>query len=206
MSAALLGLVFATSGIAVWKRALSLGFAGAGLGRHLPESGAHQPGDRRRDADGLRRGHVSPEAHRAREPVLAARRRHRWWALSSLALTLGGPSIQERVMTLFASDPHQRLSQRARRAAGPHVPGPVVRVSLWRRPRALGDGRRLLSTDQPRQSAVLGGDSVHELDDRRRHSADRACMSAAQRDGDGAVECRDDACAIRGWPRVARSC
>ena len=31
MSAALLGLVFATSGISVWKRALSLAFAAAGL-------------------------------------------------------------------------------------------------------------------------------------------------------------------------------
>ena len=51
-------------------------FRGCGSGRHLPESSAHQPGDRFCDAGDLRSGDISPEAYCPREPVLAARRRN----------------------------------------------------------------------------------------------------------------------------------
>jgi hypothetical protein len=104
MSAALLGLVFATSGIAMWKRAASLAFALAGFAAiYLSQ---------------VRISLVIAAVMLAVYGTVTFRQkrlaRASQFALLAggtvvgafvLALTLGGPSIQERVMTLFAADP-----------------------------------------------------------------------------------------------------
>jgi len=104
MSAGLLGLVFATSGMALWKRGLSLalalcGFAAIYLSQvrislvivavMLAVYGSVTFRQRRF-------GRVTQFGLLAGSTIVGA---------FLLALTLGGPSIQERVMTLFASDP-----------------------------------------------------------------------------------------------------
>jgi hypothetical protein len=104
MSAGLLGLVFATSGIAWWKRGLSLALAVCGFA-----------------AIYLSQVRISLVIAAVMLAVYAAVtfRQRRFARLTQfgllaggtvvgaflLALTLGGSSIQERVMTLFASDP-----------------------------------------------------------------------------------------------------
>jgi hypothetical protein len=104
MSAGLLGLVFATSGIALWKRGLSLAFALCGFAAiYLSQ---------------VRISLVIAAVMLAVYGAVTFRQRRfarvtQFGLLAGgtvvgaflLALTLGGPSIQERVMTLFASDP-----------------------------------------------------------------------------------------------------
>ncbi len=149
MSAALLGLVFATSGIAMWKRAASLAFALAGFAAiylsqvrislviaavMLAVYGAVTFRQKR-----LAR--ASQFALLAGGTVVGA---------FVLALTLGGPSIQERVMTLFAADPISVYHNARGVQLDLTFRDLLYRVSVWRRSRALGDGRGLFSTDQPR--------------------------------------------------------
>jgi hypothetical protein len=104
MSAALLGLVLATSGIALWKRGLSLALALAGFAAiYLSQVrislviaalmlGVYASVTFRQK----RFARVTQFGLLAGGTIVGA---------FVLALTLGGPSIQERVMTLFASDP-----------------------------------------------------------------------------------------------------
>jgi hypothetical protein len=104
MSAALLGLVFAVSAIPTWKRALSLGFAVAGLAAiYLSQvrislvmtvlmmvvcflTMSRQGRFARATAFGVLSGGIL-------------------FGAFLVAITLGGTSVQERVMTLFSRDP-----------------------------------------------------------------------------------------------------
>jgi len=104
MSAALLGLIFATSAIPFWKRLLSLGLAGAGLA-----------------AIYLSQVRISLVMTGLMIMVyfLTTMRQQRFGRATQfgilsggiligsfvLALTLGGPTIGDRVMTLFSTDP-----------------------------------------------------------------------------------------------------
>jgi hypothetical protein len=104
MFAALLGLVFAVSAIPIWKRALSLGIAGAGLAAiYLSQ---------------VRVSLVTTVAMMTVYTLVAFRqgraaRASQFGILSagvvvtalSLAVTLGGASIADRVNSLFAADP-----------------------------------------------------------------------------------------------------
>jgi len=104
MFAALLGLVFAVSAIPVWKRALSLGIAGAGLAAiYLSQ---------------VRVSLVACVIMMATYTAVAMRqgraaRASQFGILAggvvvlglSLAVTLGGTAISERVNSLFAADP-----------------------------------------------------------------------------------------------------
>jgi hypothetical protein len=104
MFAALLGLVFAVSAIPIWKRALSLGIAGAGLAAiYLSQ---------------VRVSLVTTVAMMTVYTLMAFRqgrsaRASQFGILSggavvlalSLAVTLGGASITDRVNSLFAGDP-----------------------------------------------------------------------------------------------------
>ena len=104
MSAGLLGLVFATSAVALWKRGLSLALALCGFAAiYLSQ---------------VRISLVIVAVMLAVYGSVTFRQRRfarvtQFGLLAGgtvvgaflLALTLGGPSIQERVMTLFASDP-----------------------------------------------------------------------------------------------------
>jgi hypothetical protein len=104
MSAALLGLVFATSGIALWKRGLSLALALAGFAAiYLSQVRISLV------IAALMLGVYATVAFRqkrfARVTQFGLLAGGTIVGAFVLALTLGGPSIQERVMTLFASDP-----------------------------------------------------------------------------------------------------
>lgn len=104
MSAALLGLVFATSAIPAWKRALSLAFAGAGLAAiYLSQ---------------VRISLVMTALMMVSYVAITARQRRyrratRFGILAGgiivgsfiVALALGGATVHDRVMTLFAADP-----------------------------------------------------------------------------------------------------
>jgi hypothetical protein len=104
MFAALLGLVFAVSAIPIWKRALSLGIAGAGLAAiYLSQ---------------VRVSLVTTVAMMTVYTLVAFRqgraaRASQFGILSagvvvtalSVAVTLGGASIADRVNSLFAADP-----------------------------------------------------------------------------------------------------
>ncbi len=104
MSAALLGLIFATSAIAFWKRALAVGLAGAGLAAiylsqvriSLVMTGLMMT------AYFLTTVRQQRFARGSKFGLLAG-----GLLVGSfvLAITLGGPSISDRVMTLFSSDP-----------------------------------------------------------------------------------------------------
>jgi hypothetical protein len=104
MAAALLGLVFATSAIAIWKRALALGLAGAGLAAiYLSQVRISLV------MTGLMMGAYFLTTMRQQRFARATQ----FGVLAGtivvgsfvLALTLGGPSVSDRVMTLFSSDP-----------------------------------------------------------------------------------------------------
>jgi hypothetical protein len=104
MSAALLGLIFATSAMAMWKRLLSLAFAGAGLAAiYLSQ---------------VRISLVMTGVMMTSYVVIAMRQRRlaratQFSVLAGalligalvLAIALGGPTIQERVLTLFSGTP-----------------------------------------------------------------------------------------------------
>ncbi len=104
MSAALLGLVFATSAIPAWKRGLSLAFAGAGLAAiYLSQ---------------VRISLVMTALMMACYVIITARqgrygRATKFGILAGgiivgsfiVALALGGTSVHDRVMTLFVADP-----------------------------------------------------------------------------------------------------
>jgi hypothetical protein len=104
MSAALLGLVFATSAIPAWKRGLSLALAGAGLAAiYLSQ---------------VRISLVMTALMMASYVAITARQgRHgratKFGILAGgivvgsfvVALALGGSSVQDRVLTLFVTDP-----------------------------------------------------------------------------------------------------
>ena len=80
------------------------GVCARGLRGHLPESGPDQPGDRRGDAAVY--GAVTFRQKRlARASQFALLAGGTVVGAFVLALTLGGPSIQDRVMTLFAANP-----------------------------------------------------------------------------------------------------
>jgi hypothetical protein len=102
--AALLGLVFAVSQTAAWKRLLSLAFAGAGLGAiYLSQvriSWAVTLG--MMIAYSLT---LSRQARFARATQFAILAAGIFIGGFSLAVALGGQEISERFMTLFASDP-----------------------------------------------------------------------------------------------------
>ena len=104
MSAALLGLVFATSGIAVWKRALSLGFAAAGLAAIYLSQVRISLVIACCDAGDLR-AVTFRQKRIARASLFSLLAGGTVVGAFVLALTLGGSTIQERVMTLFSSDP-----------------------------------------------------------------------------------------------------
>ena len=104
MSAALLGLIFATSAIAAWKRAFALTLAVAGLAAiYLSQV----------------RISLVMTALMMSAYFATTMRQHRYARATQfgilsggilvgsflLAITLGGPTIGERVMTLFSSDP-----------------------------------------------------------------------------------------------------
>ena len=129
----------------MWKRPLSLAFAGAGLAAIYLSQVRISLVIACGDAGDLRVGHVSRRsASRARASSRCSRA-ERWSARSSLALTLGGPSIQERVMTLFAADPISVYHNARGVQLDRHVSRVAVRVSVRRRPRPLGDGRGIFS-------------------------------------------------------------
>ena len=104
MSAALLGLVFATSAIAAWKRALALGLAGAGLAAiYLSQVRISLV------MTGLMM--TAYFLTTLRQQRLARATQFGVFAGAILigtfvlAVTLGGPSVSDRVMTLFSTDP-----------------------------------------------------------------------------------------------------
>jgi hypothetical protein len=104
MSAALLGLIFATSGIAIWKRALSLTLAGAGLAAiylsqvriSLVMTGLMMLAYLATTMRQQRFGRATQFGVLAGGLLVGS---------FALALTLGGPSVGDRVMTLFSTDP-----------------------------------------------------------------------------------------------------
>jgi hypothetical protein len=104
MSATLLGLVFATSAISLWKRGLSLALAGAGLAAiylsqvriSLVIAGVML---------GVYAFTTFRQRRASRATMFSLLGGGTAVAAFVLALTLGGPSIEERVMTLFSADP-----------------------------------------------------------------------------------------------------
>jgi hypothetical protein len=104
MFAALLGLIFAVSAIPMWKRALSLGIAGAGLAAiYLSQVRVSLVATVVMMAAytivSMRQGRA---ARASQFGILAA---GVVMAALSIAVTLGGAAISDRVNSLFASDP-----------------------------------------------------------------------------------------------------
>jgi hypothetical protein len=104
MSAALLGLIFATSAIALWKRALALSLAAAGLAAiylsqvriSLVMTGLMMVAYFVTTMRQQRFGRATQFGVLAGGILVGS---------FVLALTLGGPTVGERVMTLFSTDP-----------------------------------------------------------------------------------------------------
>ena len=193
MSAALLGLVFATSGIALWKRGLSLALALAGFAAiYLSQVrislviaavmlGVYASVTFRQK----RFARVTQFGLLAGGTIVGA---------FVLALTLGGPSIQERVMRQRPRRPRAarrraagETPQRRHRRDGARLPGPrgsrrlrrACRESVVRQP--MGGSGALRRID--REHADRNPGDCDDVRTRRRGDSVRTWPAAADRNG-----------------------
>ncbi len=202
MYAALLGLVFVTSASALWKRGVALVASFAGVAAiYLSQVRVSLVVLALMLATYV--GLLLFQQRKQRAIVFGGMAGGIVVATFTFAISLGGESIAERTLTLFAQDPDQLVHGLARRSARLHVRRSVEHLSARRGSRPLGHDQRLLR--QRLAAAAVGRDSGGGVGDRRRHSARPRQRRGARRDAVGRAAARHLGSGRRTCARAPRS-